>query len=148
MGHRVAVLRQRAPAAVRRAARLLRHTGEHVRRRLHRVAGDEPDISEGLAECEGHPIEVQYLSALGVPFVIGLRPESLEIAPDGIAARVEVVEELGADAYAFCAADVGRGEQRLIARADYRNPPRTASSSSCARGPASPISSTPPAASA
>ena len=68
------------------------------------------------------PVEGIEVADAGV--VIGLRPESLEIAPDGIAARVEVVEELGADAYAFCAADVGRGEQRLIARADYRNPPR------------------------
>lgn len=34
---------------------------------------------------------------------MGLRPESLEIGGDGgINAEVEVVEELGADAYAFC----------------------------------------------
>src|SRR5687767_8606241 len=36
--------------------------------------------------------------------VLGLRPESLEVAPDGVPARVEVVEELGADAYVFCVA--------------------------------------------
>jgi hypothetical protein len=34
--------------------------------------------------------------------VVGLRPESLELAADGVPARVQVVEELGADAYVFC----------------------------------------------
>src|SRR6266566_3298925 len=38
--------------------------------------------------------------------VLGVRPESLELAPAGLAAEVEVVEELGADAYVFCAAEV------------------------------------------
>jgi multiple sugar transport system ATP-binding protein len=59
-----------------------------------------------------------------------LRPESLELAGaggaeegEGIHARVEVVEELGADAFAFCVAEVGDGEATLIARADCRRPP-------------------------
>jgi multiple sugar transport system ATP-binding protein len=57
--------------------------------------------------------------------VVGLRPESLELhGSEGIVAEVEVVEELGADAYAFCqsraAAD---GETKLIARVDSRRPP-------------------------
>jgi multiple sugar transport system ATP-binding protein len=55
--------------------------------------------------------------------IIGLRPESLQIGPDGISAEVEVVEELGADAFAFCVASLSHGETRLIARADYRSPP-------------------------
>jgi multiple sugar transport system ATP-binding protein len=56
--------------------------------------------------------------------VVGLRPESLEISSGGgIRARVEVVEELGADAYAFCVAELGGPETKLIARTDWRNPP-------------------------
>jgi multiple sugar transport system ATP-binding protein len=55
--------------------------------------------------------------------VIGVRPESLELAPDGIAAEVQVVEELGADAFVFCAADLGGGETRLVARTGARRAP-------------------------
>ena len=57
----------------------------------------------------------------------GLRPEALELAPDGVAARVEVVEELGADAYAFCTAELAGRQTRLVARADAHHPPATAS---------------------
>jgi multiple sugar transport system ATP-binding protein len=57
--------------------------------------------------------------------VVGLRPEALEINGfEGIAAEVEVVEELGADAYAFCNARLGDVETKLIARTDWRNPPQ------------------------
>jgi len=55
--------------------------------------------------------------------VVGVRPESLELAPDGIAAAVEVVEEIGADAYVFCVADVAGAETKLVARASSRLAP-------------------------
>jgi len=57
--------------------------------------------------------------------VLGLRPESLELAGDGhgIPARVDVVEELGADAFAFCMAELPAGEGKLVARASSRTPP-------------------------
>ena len=51
--------------------------------------------------------------------VIGLRPESLDLAADGIPAEVEVVEEIGADSYVFAAADVGK----LVARVETRVAP-------------------------
>jgi multiple sugar transport system ATP-binding protein len=51
--------------------------------------------------------------------VVGLRPESLEVASEGIAAQVEVVEELGADAYVFAAAEIGK----LVARVETRRAP-------------------------
>jgi multiple sugar transport system ATP-binding protein len=64
------------------------------------------------------------LAARAAPrVVVGLRPEALELASDGLAARVEVVEELGADAYAFCVGEVGGEETRFVARADARRPP-------------------------
>jgi multiple sugar transport system ATP-binding protein len=55
--------------------------------------------------------------------VVGVRPESLELAPDGIPARVEVVEEIGADAYVFCAAEIGGEETKLVARAGAKSAP-------------------------
>jgi multiple sugar transport system ATP-binding protein len=51
--------------------------------------------------------------------VVGLRPESLELAPEGIPAEVEVVEEIGADSYVFAAADVGK----LVARVETKLAP-------------------------
>jgi multiple sugar transport system ATP-binding protein len=84
---------------------------------------------EGIAELDGAPVQLpaaaaQAAKARGLARVtLGLRPEALEIATDGIAARVEVVEELGADAYAFCVARLPEGETKLVARADWQRPP-------------------------
>ena len=55
--------------------------------------------------------------------LVGLRPESLRLAGDGIAAHVEAVEVLGADAYVFCSAEIGGAEARITARADAREAP-------------------------
>jgi multiple sugar transport system ATP-binding protein len=55
--------------------------------------------------------------------VLGLRPESLELAAEGLAAHVEVVEEVGADAYVFCATELGRGTTKLVARTEARRVP-------------------------
>ena len=55
--------------------------------------------------------------------MLGLRPESLELAGEGLPARVEVVEELGADAYVFCVADVAGEEVKLVARCETRLSP-------------------------
>ena len=50
--------------------------------------------------------------------LVGLRPEAVTLSSDGIPARVEAVEVLGADAYVFCSADIGGTRSRLTARAD------------------------------
>jgi multiple sugar transport system ATP-binding protein len=55
--------------------------------------------------------------------VVGVRPESLQVAPDGIPARVDVVEEIGADAFVFCTSDVGGGEAKLVARSAAKSAP-------------------------
>jgi multiple sugar transport system ATP-binding protein len=55
--------------------------------------------------------------------VVGLRPEALRLSSEGIAARVEAVEVLGADAYVFCSAEIGGGETRVTARAEARDAP-------------------------
>jgi multiple sugar transport system ATP-binding protein len=55
--------------------------------------------------------------------VVGLRPESLELAADGLPAEVQVVEEVGADAYVFCVAEVAGTTTKLVARGDVRRAP-------------------------
>ncbi len=55
--------------------------------------------------------------------VVGLRPESLELAADGAPARVQVVEEVGADSFVFCTADLECGEVKLVARVETRSAP-------------------------
>jgi multiple sugar transport system ATP-binding protein len=59
----------------------------------------------------------------GRSLVVGLRPESLELAGEGVPAQVEVVEEFGADAYVFCTADVAGAKTRLVARVSARGAP-------------------------
>ena len=56
--------------------------------------------------------------------VVGLRPESLELAADGIPAQVEVTEEIGADAFVFCAAEIAGQATRLVARVDAKHVPQ------------------------
>jgi multiple sugar transport system ATP-binding protein len=62
-------------------------------------------------------------AAAGRSVVLGLRPESIELAGDGVQAVVEVVEELGADAYVFCSAELGGETAKLVARVDVRRRP-------------------------
>jgi len=58
--------------------------------------------------------------------VAGFRPEHVDIAGDGegIPARVEVVEDIGADAFVFCSAEVDGEQTRLVARTDVRHAPQ------------------------
>ena len=118
---------RRAPAAVRHAARALRPAGQRLRRRLHRLAGDEP-----LHRCRWStdtPSSAVARSRCPAASTAGARSWSAcarsrwSSPSDGLPGRVEVVEELGADAYAFCVAQLPGGEVRLVARADARHPP-------------------------
>jgi multiple sugar transport system ATP-binding protein len=71
------------------------------------------------------------LGGVGIPvagggrssLIVGVRPESLELAPEGIPARVDVVEEIGADAYVFCSAEIGGVETKLVARSGAKRAP-------------------------
>lgn len=56
--------------------------------------------------------------------VVGIRPEHFEIAPDGLEMDVDVVEELGSDAYVYGRAQVAGRPQQIVARGDWRNPPQ------------------------
>ncbi|WP_199430901.1 ABC transporter ATP-binding protein [Qaidamihabitans albus] len=58
---------------------------------------------------------------------LGLRPEALQLAGSGESAmklNVELVEELGADAYVHGSVQIGDRSTRVIVRAESRKPPR------------------------
>ena len=69
--------------------------------------------------------EVRAASSAGgwSGLVLGVRPESLELAGDGIGAEVQMVEDIGADAYVFCTTAIGGEDRRLIARSSARRAP-------------------------
>ncbi|HZG89521.1 MAG TPA: sn-glycerol-3-phosphate ABC transporter ATP-binding protein UgpC [Pseudonocardia sp.] len=56
---------------------------------------------------------------------VGVRPEDMDPVPEGagIPTEVDVVEELGADAYIYGTAQVGTERKQVIARVDGRRPP-------------------------
>jgi multiple sugar transport system ATP-binding protein len=56
--------------------------------------------------------------------IVGLRPESLALAPDGCGAVVEVVEDIGADTHVFCAAQIAGQDTKLVARVPTSVAPR------------------------
>jgi multiple sugar transport system ATP-binding protein len=55
--------------------------------------------------------------------VVGVRPEAMELADEGLEATVEVVEELGSDAFIYCSAALPTGATRLVARVPARQAP-------------------------
>ncbi len=54
---------------------------------------------------------------------VGVRPEDLERSEHGLPVEVDVVEELGADAYVYGRTTVHGEEHQIIARVDGRRPP-------------------------
>ncbi|KIQ10863.1 ABC transporter ATP-binding protein [Rhodococcus sp. MEB064] len=73
------------------------------------------------------PIPRTGLSTIGESSVtLGVRPEDLEIVGDGVGGlemTIDVVEELGADAYAYGRITIDGVEQLIVVRADGRVPP-------------------------
>ncbi len=66
------------------------------------------------------PVELVDVSRRGL--ILGVRPEHLRLGPpgSGLAARVEVIEYLGAESMVVCSAD--RGPHRLVVRCNGRSP--------------------------
>jgi multiple sugar transport system ATP-binding protein len=95
------------------------------------------EVPRGEQGCSFCGIEVPLPSGLPTTngsVVLGLRPEALDLAPGGIEARVEVVEEFGADSYVFCVAEYGGEQVKLVARTEARSAPeREAKVSLCPR---------------
>ncbi|PRY49068.1 carbohydrate ABC transporter ATP-binding protein (CUT1 family) [Geodermatophilus tzadiensis] len=72
-----------------------------------------------------HPVEREVLGrAGGDRVVLGVRPEDLELAEHGLAVEVDVVEELGADAYVYGHATLDGEQATVTVRVDGRRPPQ------------------------
>jgi multiple sugar transport system ATP-binding protein len=68
------------------------------------------------------PVERSVLTAASAGKVtVGMRPEDLTLTDHGLAVQVDVVEELGADAYIY-GSTIG-SDMQIIARTDGRKPP-------------------------
>jgi multiple sugar transport system ATP-binding protein len=79
-------------------------------------------LSNGAVSLGGVRVGVPTRPRSG-EVVLGFRPESLELAAEGLQARVEVVEEVGADAYVFCASEIAGETTKLVARTEARRAP-------------------------
>jgi multiple sugar transport system ATP-binding protein len=74
-----------------------------------------------------HPLERGLLAGAGKEVTLGVRPEDLTIKTEGegLSVIVEVVEELGADAYIYGSTTETAGEIKpIIVRVDGRTPPK------------------------
>jgi len=87
--------------------------------------GSNGSVDLGAGRVALADVTAAAIAARGLrSVVVGLRPEALELGSDGIAARVEVVEELGADSYVFCASELAGSETRLTVRTSARQTPQ------------------------
>ncbi|MGV8873030.1 MAG: ABC transporter ATP-binding protein [Rhodococcus sp. (in: high G+C Gram-positive bacteria)] len=55
--------------------------------------------------------------------ILGIRPEHMSLAESGLAFEVDVVEELGSEAFLFGRASLADGTIPLVVKIDYKNPP-------------------------
>ncbi|HKU10952.1 ABC transporter ATP-binding protein [Sinomonas sp.] len=86
-----------------------------------------PEVDNGV-QFGGtvYPVARDVLAeATGNTVTLGVRPEDLESAPqgEGLAVEVDVVEELGADAYIYGHTNLNGQTHDIVARTDGRRPP-------------------------
>ncbi|WRL67268.1 sn-glycerol-3-phosphate ABC transporter ATP-binding protein UgpC [Blastococcus brunescens] len=92
-----------------------------------------PVVDGGVAF--GDVVHPAARAGAGGTVTLGVRPEDLEIADSGLRMEVDLVEELGADAYAYGRVVLAGEEQPLTGRVDARRPRRRATSCTCGRAP-------------
>ncbi|WP_181699785.1 ABC transporter ATP-binding protein [Nocardia sp. GTS18] len=86
-------------------------------------------VTDGTVTIGGYPVPVPraVADAGEGSVVLGIRPEHLEVGGQGMQMEVDVVEELGSDAYVYGRAlstgASGTSGETLVARVDWRNPP-------------------------
>ena len=79
---------------------------------------------DGAASFGGLSLPLPGLPANGRrEAIVGIRPEAMELAGDGVEASVDAIEELGSDAFLFCGAELGGAPLRLVARVEARHAP-------------------------
>ena len=146
MGDRVAVLKDGLLQQVDTPRNMYDRPGQPLRRRLHRLPGDEPrrgpdhrrrrEVRQ-LAWSRSTRDALQAAADKGDRTVtVGVRPEHFDIVehgdaaprcprttPAGLAVTVNVVEELGADGYVYGTAEVGGETKDLVVRVGGRAVP-------------------------
>ncbi|HLS04451.1 MAG TPA: sn-glycerol-3-phosphate ABC transporter ATP-binding protein UgpC, partial [Actinomycetales bacterium] len=88
----------------------------------------EVSVVDGGVQFGGtvYPVERDVLSETELTSVsLGVRPEDLTLSEtgEGLPVEVNLVEELGADAYIYGSTRLGDTEHEIIARVDGRRPP-------------------------
>eukprot|EP01133_Synstelium_polycarpum_P021889 gene21889-26289_t len=85
-----------------------------------------PVVDGGVAFGDGIvPVPRETMNGVvETEVVLGIRPEHLEIAAEGLPMEVDVVEELGSDAYVYGRTTIGGRLQQIVSRGDWRNPPQ------------------------
>ena len=107
--------------------------GQPVRRRLHRLAGDEFPRRQGEGRTAARPGSRPRTASScrwrrrrptsnGRPVVYGIRPEHLDLADDGVEAEVVVVEPTGSETQVVARVG-GAGVDRGVPRAPSRSNP-------------------------
>ncbi|MFQ6393349.1 ABC transporter ATP-binding protein [Nocardia sp. KC 131] len=84
-------------------------------------------VADGEVSLGGHPLPVprSVADAAEGSVVVGIRPEHFDLGGStGIELEIDVVEELGSDAYVYGRAVDGDHAETIVARADWRNPPK------------------------
>jgi len=89
---------------------------------------DVPIVDGGVKfGSSTYPIERDILTDIGKEVTLGVRPEDLTIRTEGegLPVTVDVVEELGADAYIYGSTTETAGDIKpIIVRVDGRTPPK------------------------
>ncbi|MEV6215287.1 sn-glycerol-3-phosphate ABC transporter ATP-binding protein UgpC [Nocardia sp. NPDC051833] len=86
-------------------------------------------VADGAVTIGGYPVRVPraVADAGEGEVVLGIRPEHLEVGNGGLRMEVDVVEELGSDAYVYGRAvsdgTSGQTGETIVARVDWRKPP-------------------------
>ncbi|OZM70452.1 sugar ABC transporter ATP-binding protein [Amycolatopsis antarctica] len=90
------------------------------------IAGDGVSLGDLTVRLPRAILDRASADDLG-EVTVGVRPETLRLVGDGedsFELTVELVEELGADAYLHGVVAAGSGKQRIVVRVDGRTPPR------------------------
>ncbi|MEV3959572.1 sn-glycerol-3-phosphate ABC transporter ATP-binding protein UgpC [Nocardia sp. NPDC050193] len=83
-------------------------------------------VTDGAVRIGGFslPLPRSVADAAGASVTVGIRPEHLEAGDSGIEIEVDVVEELGSDAFIYGRpTEDTQGADTIVARTDWRNPP-------------------------
>ncbi|AEF40498.1 ABC transporter ATP-binding protein [Hoyosella subflava] len=82
-------------------------------------------VSGGIVSLGDLALRVPRSAAdeAGSELIVGIRPEHFEVSGAGLRVEVDVVEELGSEAFIYGRAMIGGREEQLVTRVDWRRPP-------------------------